>query len=159
MALKARERRTRPPVWPLSTSKKADGGSSAAVPGVSRRSNLRRFVKGAVWTLLTLAMLLAGVGAYGYWRVSQTVTSYAGAHFNQGHNAVWLEHTWVGVQHSEADYDALANQLEREQVAYVFAHVGPLTSDGSIPDTLAPFARAFADAMHTRLPNLKVLAW
>lgn len=158
MALKAHATpQEHPPVWPPPKSPSAHKALDAGAP--TRHRRLRRVLKIALWMLLVLVVLLAGVGAYGYWRISRTVTSFAGPHFNTGHNAVWLEHAWAGDPHSASEYDALADQLEREQVAYVFAHVGPLNSDGSIPTSLAPYAQTFADAMHARLPNLKVLAW
>ncbi|HKT38886.1 MAG TPA: glycosyl hydrolase family 18 protein, partial [Ktedonobacterales bacterium] len=104
------------------------------------------------------ALLLSIVG-YTFARLNATVTSYPGSHFNQGKNAVWLEHTWVGDVHSSEDFDALANQLEHEQIRYVYAHVGPMKSDGSIPDSLAPQAAALTEELHARLPGVQVLAW
>lgn len=111
--------------------------------------------------LVALAVLVVLVSVFGFtlWRLSETVTDYPGSHFNQGKNAVWLEHTWVGDFHSGADFDALAAQLAREQIYYVYAHVGPMASDGSIPDSLAPQAATLTEQLHTRMPQLKVLAW
>jgi hypothetical protein len=109
--------------------------------------------------LLVVAVLSAvGIGL-GFWSASATVTSYPATHFNSGHNAVWLEHAWAGQAHTPNEYDALAQHLTSEQVTYVFAHVGPLDSDGSIPPDRAPFARALADALHSRMPEVRVLAW
>ncbi|HLY30842.1 MAG TPA: glycosyl hydrolase family 18 protein [Ktedonobacterales bacterium] len=141
-------RRRKIPVWPAPAHTKQPP-----------RGHLGRFIRWAALIALILAVVLASALGYAYWRLSATVTDYTGAHFNQGHNAVWLEHGWVGQAHSDADYDALAQQLQREQITYVFAHVGPLQSDGTIPDSLAPNAQGFASAMHTRLPGLRILAW
>jgi hypothetical protein len=120
-----------------------------------RRSQLRRV---GIVVLVTLVLLLS-VAGFTLARLNATVTSYSGSHFNQGKNAVWLEHTWVGEMHSGADFDALADQLKREQIRYVYAHVGPMNSDGSIPDSLAPQAATLTAQLHARLPSLQVLAW
>jgi len=115
------------------------------------------FVVGrALLVALVVLIVLAGVG---YWRFFHTVTDYPGSYFNQGKNGVWLEHTWAGDPHTSAEYDALAAQLEREQIHYVYAHVGPLQSDGTIPDSTAPHAADLATALHERIPGIQVLAW
>jgi spore germination protein YaaH len=108
---------------------------------------------------LAVVLLLAVALGVAYWRLSATVTSYAGAHFNSGQNAIWLEHTWAGESHAETDYDQLAQRLSHEQIAFVYAHVGPLQSDGTIPSELAPNAATLVTALHSRLPHVKVLAW
>src|SRR5581483_1942962 len=56
-------------------------------------------------------------------------------------------------------YDALAALLTREQIAYLYPHVGPLDGDGHIPPSLYPNAATFAQEMKQRLPHLKILAW
>jgi hypothetical protein len=111
--------------------------------------------------LVLLALMLVFLLASGFviWRLSLTVSSYSGAHFNHGQNAVWLEHTWAGDGHSASEYDALAARLSREQIGYVFAHVGPLNSDGTIPSDRAPNAAELTAELHARLPGIKVLAW
>jgi Glycosyl hydrolases family 18 len=135
-----------PPLWPV---------PGRTFKAMISRGRLRRLGL----TLLIALVLILSASGFTYWRLSATVTDFSGAHFNQGKNAVWLEHTWAGEPHGDADFDALAAQLEREQITYVFAHVGPMQSDGSIPDSLAPRAADLAAQLHRRLPNLKVLAW
>ncbi len=135
-----------PPVWP------------AARRG-ARTTITRRRLRRLGMALLIVLVVLVSVSAFTLFRLNATVTNYPGSHFNQGKNAVWLEHTWVGDVHSSADFDALAAQLTREQIRYVYAHVGPMESDGSIPDALAPQAATLTEQLHARLPNLKVLAW
>jgi spore germination protein YaaH len=111
--------------------------------------------------IMALAIVLIGAASsiYVFRRLTATVTTYAGPHFNQNKNAVWLEHDWAGTTHSETEYDALAALLRQERITYVFAHVGPLDSSGAIPPSLAPNASALATALHTRVPRIKVLAW
>jgi hypothetical protein len=136
------------PVWP-------GPSGSARARAVISHPRLRRLAIG----LLIALVVLISVSGFTFWRLNATVTSYPGAHFNQGKNAVWLEHAWVGEPHSSGEYDALAAQLAREQIRYVFAHVGPMESDGSIPNGLAPEAATLTSELHARLPGVKVLAW
>ena len=111
------------------------------------------------WLLLALRVVVIAVvvlvvaSSVILWRLGAEATNFSGAHFNQGENAIWLEHTWAGDAHSDTDYDALADRLEEEQISYVYAHVGPLDSDGTIPDDRAPYAAALATALHDRLPG------
>ena len=86
-----------------------------------RRSQLRRLI---VVVLVALVVLLSVLG-FTLARLNATVTSYPGSHFNQGKNAVWLEHTWVGDVHSSEDFDALADQLERDRFAMSMPTSGP----------------------------------
>ncbi len=133
--------------------------TGAPATTVRRRLPRREFFRRALLGLLILA-LLATVGAgYVYHRLTATLTSYPSAHFNTGHNAVWLEHAWAATPHTGAEYDALAAQLKREQITYVFAHVGPLDSDGTISDEIEPHPSELVNALHARLPDMKVLAW
>ncbi len=130
------------------------------LPAPPRRHARRWAIAQATLCVLLAITLLASVGsAYAYHRLTATLTSYPSAHFNRGQNAVWLEHTWAGDEHTAAEYDALAAQLRREQITYVFAHVGPLNSDGTIPNDRAAWAATLTEALHTRLPGVKVLAW
>ncbi len=104
-------------------------------------------------------LLLALLAELAWWGLSATATNYPGWHFNQGQNATWLAHTWAGDAHTSSDYDALAALLAREQITYVYAHVGPLNGDGTIPPARYPYAGTFAQALHARLPGLRILAW
>lgn len=145
-------RRAKPPVWPV------PGGALPSQPNAGGRAAGSRLWR-VVRVLLALSALLAVVLGVVLWRLGSTVTNYPGAHFNLGHNAVWLEHTWAGQQHTEDEYNQLAARLEREQIGYVFAHVGPLDSDGTIPSDRAPNAGGLVSALHARLPHVRVLAW
>lgn len=123
------------------------------------KRGVRRWLRVALVALLVVTALVGAGGGYTYHQLTATVSDYAGPRFNQGQNAVWLEHTWAGAYHTSADYDALAAQLRREQIRYVFAHVGPLNSQGKIDFNLALWAPDLAHALHSRLPGVKVLAW
>ncbi len=144
-------REQQPAIWPLP-------------PEARRRRDTeshpwRRRVARVMLGCLIGALVLVATGAFLFARITATVTNYPGSHFNLRQNGVWLEHSWAGEAHSNAEYDALAHQLSIEQISYVYAHVGPLDSDGTIPDDLAPNAADLVSALHERLPGLHVLAW
>lgn len=105
---------------------------------------------------LTLLTVLVGLL---WWRLNTTTTSFSGAHFNQHSNAIWAQHEWVGETHTPQEYDDLAALFKREQIAYLYPHVGPLNADGTIPLSLYPNAATFVSEMKARLPDLKILAW
>lgn len=144
-------RGTDTPTWPLPGRPGARAAGDTPSPGARLWRALR-----VLFVALLLVVVASGVLL---WRLSATVTDYPGAHFNAGQNAVWLEHDWSGQPHSDAEYTALAQRLGDEQIRYVFAHVGPLDSDGTIPADRASNAAALVNALHSRLPNVKVLAW
>lgn len=152
MSVRGSIRRAKPPVWPTT------GRARSSQPNVGERVTRSRLGCG-VRVLLALTVLLVAALGVVFWRLGATVTQYTGAHFNQGHNAIWLEHTWAGQLHSDDEYDQLAARLRREQIGYVFAHVGPLDSDGTIPGDRAPNAAGLVAALHARLPHVRVLAW
>lgn len=119
----------------------------------------RRVTRGALFALLILTLVAGVCGGYAYHRLTATVTNYPSVHFNKGQNAIWLEHAWAGAPHRQSDIDTLAAQLTREQIAYVFVHVGPLDSDGTISDQIEPYPEMFVHEMHAQAPNIKVFAW
>lgn len=138
-------------------------GSTGPAPAVAPAPRRRRALSGRLWMAARLValmlLLLAAAAGVTLWRLGATDTNYPGAHFNVGANAVWLEHSWAGADHTAGEYAALAAQLQREQIAYVYAHVGPLDSDGTIPADRAPYAARLAAQLHARLPGVRVLAW
>src|SRR5690242_962604 len=67
---------------------------------------------------LALITLLVGVS---WWRLNATDTTFSGAHFNQGQNAIWAQHAWVEAAHIAQEYDKLAALLKREQIGYLYA--------------------------------------
>ncbi len=149
----------RPPSWPLESWERSQSPQRERTTRPLYRSRVRWRLWLAARILLGIVLVLVAVTAFTLWRLGATVTNYAGPHFNAGQNGVWLEHTWAGDPHTEADYDALAERLEAEQIHYVYAHVGPLNSDGTIPADRAPYAADLVAALHSRMPSLRVLAW
>ena len=136
-------------VWPIGAQARA-WVHGTGVPVAFRRIILAVCVVAVLISVLSLA-------AWGWF--NREVTAYSGPHFNQGTNAAWLEHTWVGDGHSATEYADLAQQLQRFQMRYVFAHVGPLESDGAIPPVRYVFAHNLVTQLKANDPGVKVLAW
>jgi hypothetical protein len=133
---------------------------SAFVASTPARRNHWRLQRRALWQGLAVLVLLGAlVAQFGWWGLSATATNESGMHFNRGQNATWVAHTWVGDIHSASEYDALADRLKREEITYIYAHVGPLDGNGTIPAARYPNAETFTQEMHARLPNLRILAW
>ncbi|MGZ6390319.1 MAG: hypothetical protein ACXWQZ_13805, partial [Ktedonobacterales bacterium] len=141
MSVRGSTRRAKPAIWPVPGRAHPSQPNIRAPAAGSRLGCAAR----VLLALIVLSVVALGVA---FWRLGATVTNYPGAHFNLGRNAVWLEHTWAGQQHTDVEYDQLAARLEREQIGYVFAHVGPLDSDGTIPGDRAPNAAGLAAALH-----------
>lgn len=148
MGIHLRPGRQQPPAWPLMPP-------DSPQPARARRGWPGRLAR----AVLLLVVVLASALGFGIWQVAHTDTSYAGPHFNTGNNAVWLEHTWAADSHTPAEYDQLAARLSAEQIGYVYAHVGPLNSDGTIPQDRAASAAVLTRELHARMPNVRVLAW
>lgn len=154
-----RRARDKAPLWPGPPAHQPAGTGGAARRGWPSYVWRRFTASPLVRALLILVVVSTVATAFAYERLASTLTNYPGTHFNHGQNAIWLEHTWAGDFHTPEEYGALAAMLSREQVRYVFVHVGPLESDGTIPTSRAYFAYAFVHALHRNLPGIRVLAW
>lgn len=145
----------------MTTVRNAEWGASQ--PEVRQRSGFwratTRLLRRLVIVLGVLALVVGVLGAAAWGWASREETAYAGPHFNQGANAVWLEHAWAGDAHSAYEYALLGQQLKQAQIRYVFAHVGPLDSNGTIPADRFLFARDLAAQLKAADPGVRVLAW
>jgi hypothetical protein len=136
----------------------AHGPATSPMPAAPKAA-ARPYRRVILWMMIGLLVLGALAAELAWWRWTATATDFDGAHFNQGRNATWLAHTWVGDDHSDADYAALAALVQREQITYLYAHVGPLNGDGTISPGRYPYAEAFARALHADDPGVQILAW
>lgn len=131
--------------------------TTAPRPRATTQRQTRRPSRGQRAFLLLLVFLSSGTILWlALW---DTRTRLPGPAFNRGENAVWLGHTWVADEHSDAEVATLAATLTAHQIRYVFAHVGPLDADGTIPASRAPRAVEFAAALKRHAPDLVLLAW
>jgi hypothetical protein len=106
---------------------------------------------GGVFAIASASVVLRGC----YFRPA---TNFAGGHFNQGTNAVWLGVEWVNQPHDEAEIMTLADNLNRRQVRYVFAYASYLKSSGQFNPTY-PYAAKFNSVVKGSHPHLIVQAW
>lgn len=74
-----------------------------------------------------------------------------------GVNAVWLAHRWVG--EDSVDYDGLAEMLRVNEITDAYFHVGPISADGTIPQSRFPYAAQLVAELRRRLPELRIQAW
>lgn len=113
-----------------------------------------------LWTLgalLTLVLLLGAgfVGSFavhGTGEVDRTIRS-------SGHDAYWLGHAWVDGRKTQADVDALADQLEGTGIRDLYIHAGPYADDGTLDPALRPQAPWLLTALKAALPEVRVQAW
>jgi hypothetical protein len=75
-----------------------------------------------------------------------------------GVNALWARHSWAGEAHGSDELDRFAERLRTAGISDVFAHVGPLDADGSLPADRHPHAADLVAGLHGRVPGLRVQA-
>ncbi|MGC8880554.1 MAG: glycoside hydrolase family 18 protein [Anaerolineae bacterium] len=102
-------------------------------------------------TLLSLAALGRGC-------IFRPATNFPGAHFNRSANAAWLGVEWVNEPHESHEITALANELDRREIRYVFVFASYLRPDGEFNPTYS-HAAEFTRALKGIQPGLNVQAW
>jgi Glycosyl hydrolases family 18 len=122
---------------------------------------IRRLYRRRILMIFLIAIVLCGsvTGELLWWHATATATTYPGSHFNRAKNAIWIAHTWVGDYHTDDEYITLCDRLIREQILYVYVHVGPLDSDGTIPLARAYYADRFVQFVNSYAPQLLFYAW
>jgi len=90
--------------------------------------------------------------------IFRPATDYPGSYFNRGINATWIGVGWVNEPHDPEEIIALANDLNRRQIRYVFAYVSYLKPDGQFNPTY-PHAAEFVRVLKVAQPDLNVQAW
>jgi hypothetical protein len=78
---------------------------------------------------------------------------------SRGVNALWAAHTWVGDDHTDAEYRDFAAQMRRNDISDVFFHAGPLEADGSVPAAKVRYADELIAAMERYAPELRAQAY
>lgn len=74
-------------------------------------------------------------------------------------DALWLGHAWVDGRKTDADVATLAETLAGTGIKDLFVHTGPLADDGRLPAARYPRAAWFVNAVHRRLPGIRVQSW
>ena len=79
--------------------------------------------------------------------------------YNNGENAIWLEHEWVENQKSVKEIGELVSKFGDNRIKYVFMHVGPVESNGTIPAERFKYAQDFLRIARVYGDKIKYLAW
>ena len=111
-----------------------------------------------IWKILFVVMILTILFLFWFIFVGFELNQNGGF-YNKGHNAVWVEHTWVSAEHTDQEVNDLVNKLKKYQIDTVFVHVGPLEEDGSISETTYEFALNFLDKARRFDKNIQYQAW
>jgi hypothetical protein len=79
--------------------------------------------------------------------------------YTRNRDALWLGHAWVDGRKKDADVTALARRLQGTGIRDLYVHSGPLEHNGTLPKSVYPRARWFIDAVHEKLPGIRVQAF
>ncbi|WP_225993576.1 glycoside hydrolase family 18 protein [Actinomadura rudentiformis] len=74
-------------------------------------------------------------------------------------NALWARHQWVGEEHTEDEYRALAALLRDNRITDVYFHAGPFEPDGSVPPAKYRNAGKLIAAMRKHAPAVRPHAY
>ncbi|MFJ4976225.1 hypothetical protein ACIP6X_12940 [Streptomyces coeruleorubidus] len=127
----------------------AEGEAGAGRP---RRRRLRRAALALLIALLPL--LTAETALY----INYQGDPAQGTH-TRNRDALWLGHAWVDGRKKDADVTALARRLQDTGIRDLYVHSGPLEHDGTLPESVYPRARWFIEAVHEKLPGIRVQAF
>ncbi|MFD4434015.1 hypothetical protein [Nocardia sp. NPDC058497] len=117
------------------------------------------WVRGAVVALVLLVVVSSPVVVAVTYLLAQNIGEQSDQARTRGKDAFWLGHAWVDGRKTDADVDQLASMLAGTGIRDLYVHTGPLEHDGSLRDDLAPRAQWFVDAVHAKLPGIRVQSW
>ncbi|MFB6843327.1 hypothetical protein ACFCXS_00410 [Streptomyces sp. NPDC056373] len=137
-----------------------------AVPGVPdsarardrpRRTRRRRWIRRTAIGL-PLLLLLPLLSALTALRINYTGDPADGTR-TRDRDALWLGHAWVDGRKKDSDVTALARRLRGTGIRDLYVHSGPLEHDGTLPKSGYPKARWFIEAVHDKIPGVRVQAF
>lgn len=117
------------------------------------------WTRSAVLVLVVLAVVLLPVAGVVTALLAHNIGEQSEHARTRGKDAFWLGHAWVDGRKTDADVDRLATLLAGTGIRDLYVHTGPLEHDGSLRDELAPRARWFVDAVHAKVPGVRVQSW
>ncbi|MGY1943317.1 hypothetical protein [Nocardia asiatica] len=121
-----------------------------------RWSRLRR--ANMIGLLVAVVLLTPVVAVAAALRLEYTGEPSADAR-TRNRDAVWLGHAWVDGRKTETDIDQLAALVTDTGIKDLFVHTGPLEHDGTLRRELSLRADWFVDAVHRKLPQVRVQSW
>ncbi|MEV3973625.1 hypothetical protein AB0K68_36800 [Streptomyces sp. NPDC050698] len=146
----------------MARAEAADSENAAApeadpAPGHDRRTRRRRLLRRTA-IALTVLLLLPVLCALTALRITYMGDPADGTR-TRGRDALWLGHAWIDGRKKDADVTALARRLDGTGIRDLYVHSGPLEHDGTLPESAYPRARWFIDAVHDKLPGVRVQAF
>ena len=83
----------------------------------------------------------------------------SGAFYNRDHNAIWIEHAWVGDFKTDEEIKKLVLTLEKHKIDTVFVHTGPLDKNGEVNSDLYKHAINFLDKAKSYNNDIQYQSW
>ncbi len=114
---------------------------------------MKNLNKALIW--LVIAVLLSTIWIF----VVGVYSNQPGSYYNKGHNAVWIEHKWVGERSTYQEIQKLVYTLTENDIDTVFVHSGPLNPDGGVYPQTYMYAPYFLEAARRFNPEIKYQAW
>ena len=110
-----------------------------------------------MWTIF-FAVLIVALLLFWYF-ILGIYLNQKGSYFNKNHNAVWINHEWVGEYKSNEAVLDLVNTLHKNKIDTVFVHTGPIQADGSIDPKTYNYAVDFIEKAKALDKNINYQAW
>lgn len=148
----------------------ADGPAGSGAPDGTRPGRRRRFVPrlpgrtrarrrlAGLALALTAVVVLPVAAAGTALRIEYAGDPPADAR-TRGRDALWLGHAWLDGRRGERDLAALTRRAAGTGLRDLYVHTGPLEHDGALRTQRYPRAAWLVDAVHRRLPGVRVQAW
>ncbi|MER7404506.1 hypothetical protein ABT373_18905 [Streptomyces sp. NPDC000070] len=144
---------------PDEASERNEHGVTGSTDGGVQVQRSRRFRRvRRIALCLFLALLLPLLAAETALYINHTGDPADATH-TRNRDALWLGHAWVDGRKKDADVTALARRLEDTGIRDLYVHSGPLEHNGTLPKSVYPRARWFIDAVHEKLPGIRVQAF
>lgn len=122
-------------------------------------SPFRRYRRQWRWLAAGAGLLCLGlVATTGYWW-SEFAWRRPPIIRQRAESATWLAHRWVGEPVRATAVEGLGRRLQRNGIAEVYVHVGPLEADGTLAPERHRHSAAFVAALRHVAPKVRVLAW
>ena len=110
------------------------------------------------WMWATFFTVLAVALIFFWYFIMGIYLNQKGSYFNKEHNAIWINHEWVGEFKSDADVRNLVNTLSKHQIDTVFVHTGPIQEDGTSDPKTYHYALSFVEKAHSLNKDIKYQA-
>ncbi|WDV54302.1 glycosyl hydrolase family 18 protein [Streptomyces coeruleorubidus] len=142
---------------PTEAAAAEDAAQDAPAPDSGKGRGRRRWIRRTALAVV-LVLLVPLLSVLTALRINYMGDPADGTH-TRNRDALWLGHAWVDGRKKDADVTALARRLQGTGIRDLYVHSGPLEHDGTLPKSVYPRARWFIDAVHEKLPGIRVQAF